>query len=49
MTRIAQGKEPKLRQLFNGRDLAGWEHVGQGEIIVEAGLLKTRGGMGLHW
>ena len=37
-------------QLFNGRDLTGWKHVGPGSIIVENGLMKTRGGMGLlYW
>ncbi|CDM64613.1 3-keto-disaccharide hydrolase [Pyrinomonas methylaliphatogenes] len=37
------------RQLFNGRDLAGWEHVGSGKFVVEGGLLRTEGGMGLLW
>jgi hypothetical protein len=36
-------------QLFNGRDLAGWEHVGPGGFTVEDGLLTTHGGMGLLW
>jgi hypothetical protein len=36
-------------QLFNGRDLDGWEHVGPGRFVVEDGLLKTEGGMGLLW
>jgi hypothetical protein len=35
--------------LFNGRDLTGWEHVGPGRFVVEDGLLKTEGGMGLLW
>lgn len=35
--------------LFNGQDLSGWEHVGDGAIVVEEGLLKTEGGMGLLW
>ncbi len=35
--------------LFNGKDLSGWEHVGEGRFIVENGLLKTEGGMGLLW
>lgn len=35
------------RQLFNGRDLTGWEMVGPGRFLVENGLLKTEGGMGL--
>lgn len=37
------------RQLFNGQDLTGWAHVGKGRVVVEDGLLKTEGGMGLLW
>ena len=37
-------------QLFNGKDLTGWKHVGPGEMIVENGLMRTHGGMGLlYW
>lgn len=36
-------------QLFNGRDLDGWEHVGPGSFSVEDGLLTAHGGMGLLW
>src|SRR5258708_29297317 len=37
-------------QLFNGKDLTGWKHVGPGGDTVEDGLLKTHGGMGLlYW
>lgn len=35
--------------LYNGEDLEGWEHVGDGKFIIEDGLLKTQGGMGLLW
>lgn len=35
--------------LFNGKNLDGWKHVGPGEIVVENGVLKTVGGMGLLW
>jgi hypothetical protein len=35
------------RPLFNGRSLEGWEHVGPGKFVVEDGLLRTDGGMGL--
>ena len=35
--------------LFNGRDLSGWEHAGEGSFSVEEGLLTTQGGMGLLW
>lgn len=34
-------------QLFNGKDLTGWEMVGPGRFAVEDGQLKTEGGMGL--
>jgi hypothetical protein len=37
------------RQLFDGRTLAGWEHVGPGKFVVEDGVLRTEGGMGLLW
>jgi hypothetical protein len=38
------------RQLFNGKDLTGWEHVGDGYMTVEDGIIKTHGGMGLlYW
>lgn len=38
------------RQLFNGKDLTGWKHVGDGSMTVEDGLIKTHGGMGLlYW
>ena len=43
-TRAAGGK-----QLFNGKDLTGWEHVGPGGFVIEGGLLKSQGGMGLLW
>jgi hypothetical protein len=34
-------------ELFNGKDLTGWKHVGPGGMTVEDGLMKTHGGMGL--
>jgi hypothetical protein len=40
-------QDKKWRQLFNGKDLSGWEQVGPGEFVVEDGLLKTVGGMGM--
>ena len=37
-------------QLFNGKDLSGWKHVGPGSVTVEDGLIRTHGGMGLtYW
>lgn len=35
------------KQLFNGKDLSGWTMVGPGRFVIENGLLKTEGGMGL--
>ncbi|HEY9230527.1 MAG TPA: DUF1080 domain-containing protein, partial [Blastocatellia bacterium] len=35
--------------LFNGRDLEGWEHVGPGKFVIEDGVLRSEGGMGLLW
>jgi len=36
-------------QLFNGRDLTGWKHVGEGRFVVENGALHAEGGVGLLW
>ena len=37
-------------QLFNGKDLTGWKHVGPGSMSVENGLIRGHGGMGLlYW
>lgn len=46
----AQAKEREWKQLFDGKDLNGWKHVGPGGDKVEDGLIKTYGGMGLlYW
>jgi hypothetical protein len=38
------------KQLFDGKDLTGWKHVGPGSMTVENGLIQTHGGMGLlYW
>jgi hypothetical protein len=38
------------KQLFDGKDLVGWKHVGPGEMTVEDSLIQTHGGMGLlYW
>ena len=38
------------KQLFDGKDLQGWQHVGKGSMSVEDGLIRTHGGMGLlYW
>jgi hypothetical protein len=41
------GQDRNWRQLLNGKDLTGWEQVGPGKFVVENGLLKTVGGMGM--
>jgi hypothetical protein len=43
------GADLEWTPLFNGRDLSGWEHVGPGQFVLEDGVLKTQGGMGLLW
>jgi hypothetical protein len=43
------GSEPAERQLFDGKSIAGWKHVGPGDFTVEHGLLHARGGMGMLW
>lgn len=37
------------KELFDGKDLDGWQHVGPGEFVVQDGMLVTKGGMGLLW
>ena len=37
----------EFRPLFNGKDTTGWKMTGPGQFVVEDGLLKTEGGMGL--
>jgi hypothetical protein len=47
---IAQTQTGEWKQLFDGKDLVGWKHVGPGEMTVQDGLIKTSGGMGLlYW
>jgi hypothetical protein len=38
-----------FRPLFDGKTLDGWEHVGPGKMLIEDGLIRTEGGMGLLW
>ncbi|WP_082111548.1 3-keto-disaccharide hydrolase [Spirosoma radiotolerans] len=38
------------RPLFNGSNLAGWKHVGKGNMSIENGMIRGNGGMGLlYW
>ena len=39
----------KWTPIFDGEDLSGWEHVGDGGFRLEDGILYTEGGMGLLW
>lgn len=42
-------QNPEWVQLFNGKNLDGWQHIGPGEVVVEDDVMKTIGGMGLLW
>ena len=37
----------EFQPLFNGKNLDGWKMVGPGRFVVEDGMMKTEGGMGL--
>jgi hypothetical protein len=37
------------RALFNGKNLDGWQQVGPGSFVVNDGMMKTEGGMGMLW
>jgi len=46
----ARAQSGEWKQLFDGKDLVGWKHVGPGSMTVEDGLIRTHGGMGLlYW
>ena len=45
-----QALAQQWKQLFDGKDLNGWKHVGPGGMKVVNGLIETYGGMGLlYW
>ena len=47
---FAQASDTEWIQLFNGKNLDGWKHVGPGSHRVEDGLIASQGGMGLlYW
>jgi hypothetical protein len=47
---MAKSQTGEWKQLFDGKDLTGWKHVGPGYMTVEDGLIQTHGGMGLlYW
>jgi Domain of Unknown Function (DUF1080) len=43
------GSSPSWRTLFDGKTLNGWEHIGPGKMVLEDGMIRTEGGMGLLW
>jgi hypothetical protein len=46
----ARADSGEWKQLFDGKDLTGWKHVGPGQMTVENGLIQTHRGMGLlYW
>jgi len=46
----ARAQAQDWKQLFDGKDLTGWKHVGPGEMTVKDGVISTHGGMGLlYW
>jgi hypothetical protein len=50
LTAMAHTQSGEWKQLFDGKDLTGWKHVGPGSMTVEDGLIRTQGGMGLlYW
>jgi len=50
LSTLSYAQASEWKQLFNGKDLVGWKHVGRGQMTVEDGLIKTSGGMGLlYW
>jgi len=47
---LGHAQTDEWKQLFDGKDLTGWKHVGPGFMTVEDGLIQTHGGMGLlYW
>jgi hypothetical protein len=45
----AHAQDAGWKELWNGKDFTGWKHVGPGKFVIENGLLKSVGGMGLLW
>jgi Domain of Unknown Function (DUF1080) len=47
---VCTGDPNQWKQIFDGKDLKGWKHVGPGGMKVEDGLIRPNGGMGLlYW
>ncbi len=47
LSSAAFAAEPGWRPLYDGKSLAGWKMTGPGQFVIEDGLMKTTGGMGL--
>lgn len=45
----SDGNSSAGKVLFDGKSIDGWQHIGPGKFVLENGLLKTEGGMGLLW
>jgi Domain of Unknown Function (DUF1080) len=43
------GSSKSWKPLYDGHSLDGWDHVGPGKFVIEDGVLRTQGGMGLLW
>jgi hypothetical protein len=37
------------RTIFDGKSLEGWQHIGPGKMVLQEGIIRTEGGMGLLW
>lgn len=46
---VSLSAQASARALFNGKNLDGWQQVGPGRFVVEDGMMKTEGGMGMLW
>lgn len=51
LAQLCSAQAGEWKQLFNGKDLKEWKHVGPGSMTVNAdGLIQTHAGMGLlYW
>lgn len=45
----AQAQDTEWTVLFDGDSTEGWSHVGKGQVVLENGMLRTKGGLGLLW
>jgi len=43
LSTVVQAQSGDWKQLFNGKDLVGWKHVGPGEMVIQDGVIKTSG------